>query len=482
MFNKNKITSFSYKWHQKMACVGAIILLIFVLSAMTHPLLSWTGPKAKTFFPPSFTLEAEKLENISKILEKNQLSEAQQLKVIASRETALLQVTEDSDTARRYFDLTTGGERLNYDIEQAKYLAEYYSGQASSEVESVEFISEFSNDYPWVNRLLPVYRVNYKGEEGLSLYVHTELNALASVNNSYKRSLQSVFQNLHTFSFLNKSEYVRVILVALMMLILIVLCFMGVVLLRNLKKRKLDPLKRWHRNLAYAVWVPLLMFSFSGLYHLLHSSGVKRGLAMEFGPKLQLSNIKSVSLDIDKKFPHCTSASLVNRTDGGLAFRVALSAGSGNIDRKNKYKGLRTEGEVLYFNVTDGNRLEMNDADYAKEAMQFFVSDEPKSQKLITHFGPHYDFRNKRLPVWQFDYNNGDKVFFDCRSGTIVDRLKNPDRCERYSFSLLHKWNFLTPLTKEPRLCHRCIVTWMYSFSYRRPALIEQKEESIIND
>ena len=35
--------------------------------------------------------------------------------------------------------------------------------------------------------------------------------------------------------------------------------------------------------------------------------------------------------------------------------------------------------------------------------------------KKITHFGAEYDFRNKRLPVWQFDANNknSDTVFID---------------------------------------------------------------------
>lgn len=69
--------------------------------------------------------------------------------------------------------------------------------------------------------------------------------------------------------------------------------------------------------------------------------------------------------------------------------------------------------------------------------------------QIITRFGAHYDFRNKRLPVWRIDYDTpkGDKVFIDPATGMLVDRLVNTARYEGYSFSALHKWSFLTPFT-----------------------------------
>jgi hypothetical protein len=68
--------------------------------------------------------------------------------------------------------------------------------------------------------------------------------------------------------------------------------------------------------------------------------------------------------------------------------------------------------------------------------------------KLITKFGPNYDFRNKRLPVWQINYDSpdGNRIFIDPASGILVDHITNKERYESYSFSFLHKWNFLTHL------------------------------------
>ena len=69
--------------------------------------------------------------------------------------------------------------------------------------------------------------------------------------------------------------------------------------------------------------------------------------------------------------------------------------------------------------------------------------------QLVTRYGPGYDFRNKRLPVWQVTVADADKtrLFVDPATGVLVDQSRGIDRAERLSFSLLHKWSHLTPLT-----------------------------------
>jgi hypothetical protein len=69
--------------------------------------------------------------------------------------------------------------------------------------------------------------------------------------------------------------------------------------------------------------------------------------------------------------------------------------------------------------------------------------------KRLTRFSPLYDFRNKRLPVFQFTYADR-HLFIDPKTGTLVEQLARADRYERLVFSSLHKWNFLTPWTGRP--------------------------------
>ena len=66
----------------------------------------------------------------------------------------------------------------------------------------------------------------------------------------------------------------------------------------------------------------------------------------------------------------------------------------------------------------------------------------------VTRFGPDYDFRNKRLPVWRVDFAEeiGLRIFVDPTTGILVDQNRQVDRAESWSFSILHKWNHLNPL------------------------------------
>ena len=68
--------------------------------------------------------------------------------------------------------------------------------------------------------------------------------------------------------------------------------------------------------------------------------------------------------------------------------------------------------------------------------------------EVVTRFGPDYDFRNKRLPVWRIDYGApvNATLFVDTATGVLADRTENWQKPERYIFSFIHKWNFLFPI------------------------------------
>ena len=48
--------------------------------------------------------------------------------------------------------------------------------------------------------------------------------------------------------------------------------------------------------------------------------------------------------------------------------------------------------------------------------------------------------------VWRVQHADG-IAFIDPTNGALVERVAHSDRWEGFSFSHLHKWNFLTPLT-----------------------------------
>jgi len=460
MKKKLNYTKTSINLHNALGWWGIAALIIWALSGAAHPIMSWLGPKAKSFFPPSMLVETEKLKSLPTLLSSREdFNHARVIKIVPSSKGPLIQVTTNENSPRKYFNLETGSELVDFDSEQAKWLASYYTGQPVSAISSIEFQTEFDDNYPWVNRLLPVYNIHFEGDDNLRIFVHTETSAMAGLNNQLKTSLQWFFQHLHTFKWLNGIEYARLIIVALLMLCLIATAILGLLLVIALKSRKIkDSSRRYHRWLAYVLWLPLLTWSASGFYHLLQSSlvdspsGIRLGQTFSESAKLSSISANTHWLDSLKGTP-LNSVSLLPE-DNTFYYRVSISDTSRDtVSRAQRYSGRPSEKRSVFIDAITGQVSDAkNDKQHAQMLAAVFAN-VPASRvgeaSLITRFGPDYDFRNKRLPVWQVKIDDDDStwLFIDPSTGVLVDQSNSTDRIERWSFSFLHKWNFLTPFT-----------------------------------
>ncbi|MEZ5813512.1 MAG: hypothetical protein R3E13_02120 [Alphaproteobacteria bacterium] len=453
---KNTVLKDGIKWHKWLGWTGGLALLLFAISGMTHPLMTWTGPKAASFFPPQAVMKADYAAAMPRILKQNGITKSIMVKVVPAEDGAVMQVTQHDDWPRRYFNLETGQELKGYDEQHAVWLARYYTGLKDAPVKEVSFQSEFDNAYPWVNRLLPVYRVVFDTPDNRTAFIYTELGALGNLTNNWKTGIQGIFRTLHTWSWLEGFEYARVFLMMVLLVSLFGMAATGTAMVFLMKSRKiLDGNRKWHRFISYAVWVPLLAFSASGSYHLLQSAygdnhrGLQLGEAISMTPDRFGGDASWLKLYNDVKL---NGLSLVEGLDGNLLYRLSIPQGrpGQKVERAKRFDGVPIEKPALYFDARSGEESGITDKDmaiyYAGKHLGFNES-QIKGTHLVTHFGPHYDFRNKRLPVWQIDYNStkGDKLFIDPATGILVDRLTNLERYEGYSFSFLHKWNFLTP-------------------------------------
>jgi hypothetical protein len=313
-----------------------------------------------------------------------------------------------------------------------------------------------------VNRLLPVYRVEFETSDNKTTFIYTELGALAGITNNWKTSIQTIFRTFHSWAWLDDFEYARIILMMLLLLSLLGMAITGIALIFMIKKRSIpDDRRKWHRVLSFAIWLPLLFFTASGIYHLLQYSFGDNHRGLKLGHPIDLSASRfgeNLAWLDEFKGSAFNSLSLVEGTTNGekipsLLYRISIPKGKPGqaVSRSKRFKGMATEKQSFYFDALTGKKAKLNDKDmaiYIAQTQLGFSTEQLQQTKLITHFGPHYDFRNKRLPVWQLDFNTpkGDKLFIDPATGMLVDRLVNLERYEGYSFSFLHKWNFLAPL------------------------------------
>jgi hypothetical protein len=453
------------RWHQLLAMLGGLALLLWGSSGLLHPIMTSFGPQQAAFFPPEAPIDLAGVRPIPETLAAAGIEQARSIKISAGPQGALLQVTVDQDQPRRWFRLEDGTELQGHDKAQAIFLARHYMGMPDTQVRRIEWVDRFSNEYPAVNRLLPVWKISFDRPDGLNVHVYTETNALAAVSNDWKSTLQTGFQWVHTWSFLPRNvEAVRIGLIALLVGSLFALAATGIAMLVLVRRKVRAPGTRgWHRIAGYALALPLLMFSSSGLFHLIENGWETPQRTLTFAPPL-----KPVAGDFRLHQQWTTIAdglsvsgvSLVQAADGRQLYRLALTpdrkGGPSTPDaiRNARFDGVQPTGPALYLDARTGQPWAPGDRELALQLGEritgvgraAILKAEP-----VTRFGPAYDFRNKRLPVWQLDYGApvNATIFVDTATGVLADRTENSTKPERWSFSLLHKWNFLFPLGRH---------------------------------
>jgi|GEM_PF-270067 hypothetical protein len=487
---KNSSARWSNSKHRWLALVGGISLLIWGLSGLTHIAMVLFGPQQAQFMPPVAQVALSDARPISQTLEASGIGEAVAVKTVpAANGGALWQVTQEPLAPRRYFSPADGSEIAYGDRAQALFLARHFLA-TDRKIVSANLQTEFDADYPWVNRLLPVWKIKFAGDDRLTAYVHTETSSLAAVNNSTKEWLQTTFRILHTWEWVPEGmDWLRVVVIALMVGSLFGLGASGVIMLVTVRRKKLAPgAKGWHRIAGYVLALPLIMFSASGIYHLVQSALIPPGTQLRMGESI---NVARGAWPVEQDWSalangrNIASVALVEGGDGEQLYRIGLTPKPGTMGggehnhgsdemadhdhasmmapakhetpktdaeiREARFAGIKPDGPAIYIDAATGEVAPEGDQDIALAIARRFSGapdDAVAKMELVTRFSHEYDFRNKRLPVWRVDYSEpvNATLFVDTGSGVLVDRVADWEKPERLVFSMIHKWNFLFPI------------------------------------
>ena len=473
--NKVRMGRWAVSKHQWLALVGGLSLLIWGLSGLTHIWMVLFGPQQAVFMPPVQSVMLADARPVAETLAAAGIDTAIAVRTVPGPEGTLYQVTTGEMNERRYFMPSTGHELLGQDARQAAYLARHYLKETRP-IEDIAIQTAFDVDYPWVNRLLPVWRVRFAGDDGLVAYIHTETSSLAAVNNNAKVVQQRIFRWLHNWDWIpERLDGLRVVVIAALVGVLAALAVTGVMMLVTIRRSSsLSGARGWHRIAGYVLALPLLLFSTSGIYHLVQFA-IDPPVNQSRMPKPL--NLTSGRFPIERDWVRVTGGgavrglSLVEGPQGQPLYRLEPEQGamamSGEHDhhdhtpsppasateiRKARFDGLRPDGPPIYVDAVTGEVLPLADRDLAISIVRRFVGPDVylKAATLVTHFGVDYDFRNKRLPVWKIDFAEPVKasLFVDTATGALVDSVADWQKPERWAFSIAHKWNFLFPLGK----------------------------------
>jgi hypothetical protein len=473
--NKARMARWAIVKHQWLALAGGIGLLIWGLSGLTHIWMVLFGPQQAVFMPPVRSVMLADARPVAETLAAAGIDQAIAVRTVPGPGSTLYQVTTGEMNERRYFEPASGQELPGQDARQAEFLARHYLKE-SRPVTGLTLQTAFDDDYPWVNRLLPVWVVRFAGDDGLVAYIHTETSSLAAVNNNAKAAQQRIFRWLHNWDWIPEGlNGLRVAVVASLVGVLAALAITGIIMLISIRRgSRLPGARGWHRIAGYVLALPLLLFSMSGVYHLLQFA-IDPPVNQLLMPKPL--NLASGRFPIERDWVRITGGrpmrglSLIEGPQGQPLYRLdpeqgAMAMGSEHDHhdhtttppttpteiRKARFDGLQPGASPVYIDAANGEILPLADRDLALSIARRFVGPDVvlKDATLVTRFGVDYDFRNKRLPVWKLDFAAPVKasLFVDTATGALVDRVADWQKPERWVFSLAHKWNFLFPLGK----------------------------------
>lgn len=439
-------------WHRRLLWPAALALLCFVVSGISHPLMVWTGPQVQQFHPPTASLHGDQLRGLAVVAARHPDASAALLKWVPSAAGPVVQLSTDRQAPARYFDSASGAELPGHDRPQAIWLARHYSGEQSAAIRSARFQSAFDLDYPAVNRLLPVWQVCFERADGLCLYIHTETLSAAAVSNHWKNALQTAFQWLHTQRALAPWPGLQFAAMNGLLLALAGFTLAGVLLALAAPGRRRIPQgsRRWHRRLALALYLPLLLLVASGGYHLWYSA-LRGGLSgQSLGGPVPLARLAPALAGLELP-AGLAGRELLSMSAVGDGEHWYLRLGIPPSDtaapaRQQRFQGRPTEADASYLPLTAG-APPLDDRGFARQLARSRLTAGERIERVerVFRFGEGYDFRNKRLPVWRV-ITDRQWLYVDPASGALVESLDGAARLEGMSFGTLHKWNPLTPV------------------------------------
>ncbi|MDM4771121.1 PepSY domain-containing protein [Solimonas sp. SE-A11] len=410
------------RWHRRLSLLAGVALLLWAASGLLHPLMSWTNPRAAAFAPPPGEPLALPAQAPSALLEAEP---AGIVRLLSQGGQSLWQIASPDRQHLRYVDADTGEPVPEADRVRAVQLARHYTGLQSASLSEVRHITQYDREYPAVNRLLPVWRVEFADERGLTAYVHTGEDRLASLTDRRKRVLLTLFQTVHTLDFLEGVEGLRLGLILAAVGSVLAMAMLGIGMLLGRRARPGAPaMRRRHRLLAWAAWVPVLMFSVSGLFHLLRLSPLLQPVPASISPTVQGPLAWPAELE------GARALTLLPLAEDRAVWRARFGPQS-----------------LALYDARSGERLAGGDAELA----QWLASTPPVSSATRqAGFSPEYGFANKRLPVWRVEQPQG-LAFVDTAFGQVAARVGALDVAEQWTFSSLHKWQLLDFLGKAWR-------------------------------
>jgi hypothetical protein len=168
-----------HRYHRQLGLIISFLMLMFFTSAGFHLLVKLhnNGSTEKQYEQLINTADL-KADNLHLPMEDSVVKKQSMVKLFNQ---SYYQITDNQKNIR-YFNTVDGSELMNGDAIYARYLADNYSQKGGDfkgrRQPAVKQIRQFTNEYGFINKRLPVQQVSYPGND--NWYVETTTGKLAA--------------------------------------------------------------------------------------------------------------------------------------------------------------------------------------------------------------------------------------------------------------------------------------------------------------
>ncbi len=471
---------FLHRWLGIVACVA---VLVFAGSGILHPVMSALQPRAAQMQPPAIEWP-QRVLSLRNVLQQNSIDEISGATVAQLANIAAYRVQTREGV--RYFRVDSGAPIENGEVLHAESLARYFLADTNGVITHAARIDAFDDDYVFINRILPAWRIDFARDDAMRVYVDTAGNRLVTLSDRPKRIFQIYFRTLHNFEFLHERNGVRIAVMLVLLAATFATAVFGVVMYVRLKRAALRlrdlPARRWHRRLSLAVAIVMFSFTTSGAWHLLQSQSEVEAVA---APVNTFRTDELGDAVIQRAFT-------LARTQQGICYWAANAMpakANGDEHAHHPMHVANSSSASAQMNLSEcfdtrsGEPIANADRRLAEQLARHYSHSEADIVVLepVTKFSGEYGFVNKRLPVWRAQFADAPtRWYVETRSGALAARVDPAAALEGEVFSLLHKARFIGDAYKNWRdaflmiAALGCIVVALLGlflfFARRRPA------------
>ncbi|MGL4997231.1 MAG: hypothetical protein ACRC6G_13785, partial [Deefgea sp.] len=444
--------------HRGLAWVAGIAVFLWGISGILHPIMSALSPTVHPL-PPAAQLPAGlmpvQLSTLAQGRWSTNMHSVQSVRLLMVADVAAWRVQETAVNSAlpdaRWFNAKSGVEIAGLETQEAERFARTLAGDSQSPIRSIQRVTEFGRDYPAINKLLPVWRVEFARDDGLVAFVDPEGQRLAALSDQTKRTLMGAFVLLHTWAW--ASEPVKQIGISVLLGLTLVTMVAGLAMYvirakANTLRRNQPLLRRVHRQLGLFAGIAGICIALSGLIHLWFSRTPP--IIPAPAALLNLPQLHAIPAGV-------TGLTAVNVAEQGLWLVHGLAKPMKGGEHAHHAATVEKPNPLpTYLNhhgqpVMGAAQLH---ATTLMQAMGVEMGKTPiQSIELISKFGGEYGFFQKRLPVYRINLANAAQStwYIEPATGRFSTLIEQRDRLEGYSFAYLHKWHWLDGLGKTAR-------------------------------